>query len=221
VHKEHGAVSQEDAQEISSIIAYLNQVHGYDELRSWFADKLGQDTMPGYARNPTPSEVLDRMGVEFIGYRARGREMTFSSLETDEAVEISGYDRMLRRQVMTANKGRRFDGDGISYVVGDTLDSMSVVIGNAQTGFDTVRIDIAAFAERLLRDNGGAGPNNAHKMKPEAMALAVEQNGQRIKIFFRHLDLSRRDGKTVVNSFIADIAYTVRRQDPRPVACVQ
>ena len=218
VHKEHGEVSQDDAREISSIVVYLNQVHGYDEIRPWFADRLEKDTKSAYARNPVPSDVLARMGVEFIGSRARGGGMTFSSLETEEAVEISGYDRMLRRQVITVNGGHRFDGDGISYVVGDTLDSMSVVIGNTETGLDTVRIDIAAFAERLLRDNGGAGPNNAHKMKPESMALAVEQNGQRVKIFFRHLDLSRRDGKTVVNSFTADIAYTVRRQDPHPVA---
>ena len=221
VHREHGKVSQEDTREISSIVSYLNRIHGYDGIRSWFADTLEQDAKPGYARNPAPPDVLDRMGVEYMGYRAGGGGMTFSSLEAEEAVEITGYDRMLRRRVISANEGRRFKGDGISYVVGDDLDFMSVTIGDAQTGFDTVRIDIAAFAERLLRDYGSAGSNDAHKMKPESMSLAVEQNGRRIKIFFRHLNLSSRDGKTVVLSFTVDIAYTVRKQDPHPVACVR
>jgi hypothetical protein len=54
IHKEHGKVSQEDSQEISSIVSYLNGMHGYEAIQPWFADKLKEDTRPGYALNLAP-----------------------------------------------------------------------------------------------------------------------------------------------------------------------
>jgi hypothetical protein len=40
------------------------------------------------------------------------------------------------------------------------------------------------------------------------MAITAEQNGQKVKILFWNFNLMRRDGKAVLTSFTADIAYT-------------
>jgi len=207
VHKEHGKVSGEDAQEISSIVSYLNRIHGYEAIQPWFADKLKEDARSGYAANLTPLEVLNKMGVEFIGYRRGAGDPAFSLFETKEAVNISGYDRLLRQQVV--NGECRFDGEGISYVVSKDLESMNIMIGSPQTGFNAVRVNIAAFADPMLRDYGNAF-DAARNMRSEAMAIAAEQNGQKVKVFFRNLSVIRRDGKAIVTSFTADIAYTMR-----------
>ncbi len=207
VHKEHGKVSQEDAQEMSSIVSYLNGIHGYKAIQPWFADRLKEDTGSGYAVNLAPPKVLDRMGVEFIARRRGTGGPTFSLLAAREAIDISGYDRMLRQQVVSGES--RFDGEGITYGVSKDLGSMDIMIGSPQTGLKTVKVDIATFADGMLRDYGNT--DAARNMKSELMAIAAEQDGQKVKVFFRNLSVIRRDGKAVVTSFTADIAYTVRK----------
>ncbi len=211
VRKEHGKVSREDAQEISSIVSYLYQVHGYGAIQSWFTDKLKEDTKLGYARNLSPSKVLDNMGVRFIVSRIMADIMNFDAIASKEAEDISGYDRLLRGQFLFENSEHRFDGDGISYVADKNLDSMSITIGNAQAGFNTMQVNLSDFAEKLLRDYGDAGSEVTQQMKPESMAVAIEQNGQKAKIFFQRLSLIRRNGQVTISSFTANIAYTVRK----------
>jgi len=124
-------------------------------------------------------------------------------------VDISGYDRMLRQQAV--NGEYRFDGDGITYGVSKDLGSMNITIGNPQTGFNAVQVNIAAFTNQMLRDYGNADFNVARNMKSESMAIAAEQNGQKVKVFFRNISVNRRDGKAIITSFTADIGYTVRK----------
>jgi hypothetical protein len=209
IHKGHGKVSQEDAQEVSSIVSYLNGIHGYEAIQSWFADTLKEDATSGYALNLAPAKVLDKMGVEFIGYRRGALGPAFSFFETKEAVDISGYDRMLRLQAV--NGEYRYDGGDITCGVSKDLGSMNITIGNPQTGFNAVRVNIAAFADQMLRDYGNVDFNITRNMKAESMAIAAEQNGQKVKVFFRSFSVNRRDGKAIIASFQADIVYTVRK----------
>lgn len=211
VKKQHGEVSREDAQEISSIVMYLYRIHGYGSIQPWFAEKLEADPKSGYARILPPSDVLARMDVPYSDYRGAAGWIVFSSLDTTNVVDISGYDRMLRQQVFNKDSEHRLEGDGISYVVGKSLDSISIMIGSNQAGFNTVQVNIAAFAEKLLKEYGNATSNVPLKVKPESMAIAMAQNGQKIKIFFRHLTLIHREGKITINSFTADIAYSMKQ----------
>ena len=211
VRKDHGKVLREDVHEISSIVRYLYQVHGYDAIQSWFAGKLKEDTASGYARNLSPSKVLDDMGLEFIGSRIIAGTMNFRAIASIEVNDISGYDRLLRGQVLINNSEHRFDGEGISYIVDKNLYSMSITIGNAQAGFNTMQFNLLDFAEKLIQDYGDDDSQAIQQMKPESLAIAVEQNGQKAKIIFQNLNLIRRNGEVTITSFTADIAYTVRK----------
>jgi hypothetical protein len=208
VRAEHGNVSQEDAQQISSIIIYLSQIHGYDAIQPWYADKLKQEKAAGYAKNLSPSEVLGKMGVEYIAYRGGIFGRTFN-LDLKKPMDISGYDRVLEQQPVGG--GIRFDGDGISYASNDNLDTLTVTVGDASAGLQSVQFNIGDFADKLLRKYGDADFSVFGKMAPETMAMAAEQNGQKVKLIFRHLQMVRRDGKMKVLSYSADIAYTVRK----------
>ncbi len=206
VRKDHGKVSQADTQEISSIVRYLNNIHGYEAIQPWFADKLQEDTKSGNIVNLAPVKVLDKMGMSYIGYQRGAGNSAFIYFETRESIDISGYERLLRQQVV--NGVRRFDGEDISYEASKDLDSMNIMIGGSRSGSAAVQVNIAALAEQLLRDYGDT--DAVRDMKSERLAIAAEQNGQKVKVFFRNLNVNRRDGKAIVNSFTADIAYTVR-----------
>ena len=209
VRKEHPRISQQDAQEIGSIVSYLNRIHGYEAIQPWFADSLREDAKPGYAANLAPPRVLDKMGIEFIEYRGGAGGPSFTLFETREPVVISGYDRLLRQQFV--NGESRFDGDGIAYTVSKDLGFMSIMVGSPQTGYNAVQVNIAAFADKMVSAYG-KDYQTARNMKSEAMAIAAEQNGQKVKVFFRNLTVNRRDGKAMVTSFTADIAYTVGQE---------
>lgn len=206
VRKDHGKVSQADTQEISSIVRYLNNIHGYEAIQPWFADRLQEDTRSGNIVNLAPVKVLDKMGMSYIGYLRGSGNSAFIYFETRESIDISSYERLLRQQVV--NGVRRFDGEDISYEASKDLDSMNITIGGSRSGPTAVRVNIAALAEQILRDYGDT--DAVRNMKSEHMAIAAEQNGQKVKVFFRNLNVNRRDGKAIVTSFTADIAYTVR-----------
>jgi hypothetical protein len=209
VHKEHGQVPQKDAQEISSIVNYLSLIHGYDAIQPWFEEELRQNTKSGHLRNLSVSDVLGKMGVVFTAPPGGAATRIFS-VDATKPLDISGYARVLGQQSLFQwqnSEARRFAGDGISYTASKDLGKLTVVISDPKTGSDTVEFDIGGFADKLMREYGDANSGITGKMAPEAMALVAGQNGQKVKLFLRRLNLIRRDGKTTISSFAADIAY--------------
>ncbi len=214
VHKEHGKVTQGDTQEIGSIVRYLSRIHGYGAIQPWFEEKIGREAKPGYSQYESVSEVLDTMGVAHVEYRGAsgGREF---ALDGRLPADIGGYDRVLRQQSLVVDlqrKAHRFEGEGISYTANESLDRLVLQIGDAQNGFDSVSIDIGAFAENLVREYENADAGLAGKMTPESMSIVTEQNERRVKVLFQRLYLIRRDGKQTISSAIFDIAFTARKQ---------
>jgi len=117
IQREHARVTQEDAQEISSIVSYLRDIHGYASIQPWFAVELKAEVKQGPARPLSAPDVLDRMGVVYAEYRGEAGARTFS-VDAGKPVNIVGYDRVLRQQSLVNNlneKELRFEGEGISY----------------------------------------------------------------------------------------------------------
>jgi hypothetical protein len=141
--------------------------------------------------------------------RVARNSITFFALQSDEPVDISGYDRMLRQRSVGEN--RRFQGDGISYEVNSNLDTMTISIDDTQTGIKAVQVDIGGFATKLLHDFGDSGRGRGLRIPTDVMTIAAEQNGQKAKVFFRSLEVTPRREKASVSSFTVDIAYTVRK----------
>ncbi len=212
VQKEHGSVSQDDARQISSIVMYLSQVHGYDAIRPWFGGERGQDLQSPEGRMMRPSDVLQKMGVEYIASQGSPSARTFI-LNPKMPVDISGYERVLVQHDLKEGQPPRFEGDGISYEASDGLKRLTVRIGDPQLGFDSVEIDIGAFAEKTMREHGNDSASAAGSMSPEAMTIVAEQNGHRAKLIFRKLTLIRRNGSVTISSFTVDFAYTLRTKE--------
>jgi hypothetical protein len=213
VRKEHGKVPQEDVRQISSIVDYVRQVHGYDDIQPWFADRLSWDARLERSRNLSSPEVLEKMGLTYVAYYA-GLGGRFFNVDIRKPADISGYDRVLRQQSLVANIGkqeRRVEGEGIYYAPSDNLDSLTVGVGDMLTGYDTIQVDVGVFVEKLLREFGDADGGVAGSMTPESMALEAEQNGRKVKLLFHRLQLVRRDGRMTIASYTADIAYTMGR----------
>jgi hypothetical protein len=209
IQKQHGKVTREDAQEISSIVLYLSDIHGYGSIQPWFANTLKMDVKLGPARHLSAPELLDQMGVVYTEYRGETGERAFI-IDSGKPVEIAGYDHMLRQQSLVKspdNNEHGFDAEGISCQVGENLNTLTVRIGDARSGFETMEIDVGAFAEELLQESESPDVR-VGKMAPESMAIVAEQNGHKVMVLFQRLLLIRRDGKITISSGIFDIAFT-------------
>jgi len=108
-------------------------------------------------------------------------------------------------------KTNRFDDDNLAYEVSDNLRTLTVKVGNSQTGIAAVQVDIGRFTDELLRKYGSADFSVTNKMTPDSMAIVTEQGGQKVKIIFRNMLLVGRSGKMQISSFSAYIAYAVRK----------
>ena len=212
IRKDHGRVVREDAQEISSIVRYLNDFHGYDSIQPWFTNALTAEVKQGPARYLSASEVLDHMGVAYTEYRGEAGARSFS-LDAGRPVVITGYDRVLRQQFLANNldnQEHRFDGEGLSYVVSENRDKLTVQIGNTPAGFDIIEVEIGAFAEKLMLESEKVDFIFS-KMVPESMAIIMEQSGHKVMVLFQRLALVRGDARITISSAIFDLAYTVRK----------
>ncbi len=211
IGKEHGAVTQDDAREIRSIVSYLRRVHGYDSIQPWFGTKLKEKATEGPPGNLSESEVLGLMGVPFVENRTGTGAGSFS-IDISKPIDILGYDRMLRQQSFPNTqdlKEHRNDAEGISYVVGPNGNMLTLQIGDAQAGFDNVQLDLDAFLENLMQESQKLAAGTG-KMTPESMTIKAEQNGHRVMAIFQRLVLVRRDGRAVISSGSFDVFYTIR-----------
>ncbi len=102
VQKAPATVPQDDILQISSIIAYLHDIHGYDRIQPWFRESLKEDSLGARFKFIEPAEVTEMMGIEYVKvrYTAAGDNIFFRSNQAG-LIEIQGYDRMIRGQYVS------------------------------------------------------------------------------------------------------------------------
>jgi len=88
--------SLEDRQDLSSIVSYLNELHGLKAFSPWLSDSTTKtlDTLPAYSRS---EEITLRLGFAYAhpgGWDAEGKWLHLT-IDDRESVEISEYDFML------------------------------------------------------------------------------------------------------------------------------
>ncbi len=67
--KSSGGVPSSDTREISAVLTYLHDMHGYESIQPWFEDLLREDpTMPG-VRYKSAADVATMMGIEYTRVR--------------------------------------------------------------------------------------------------------------------------------------------------------
>ena len=72
IHRVHGEVSLQDAKQISAILSYLHDNHGFADIQMWFDEKLRADSIPSGMAFKSPAEVAKLMGLEYVERWAEG-----------------------------------------------------------------------------------------------------------------------------------------------------
>ncbi len=150
------AAPKEDAEQIFSIMRYLQQRHGVAALRSFFKQNLDSlitstDSSKTVSSRDLPRLALGLMGLSLDGHEASGH---WSLVAQREAVlPIAGYETLLRLQSLNAaDSMQSFVHEAMRYTIFLEKDRSRLVLTAQETWTDTLRFELGPWLEERLRE---------------------------------------------------------------------
>lgn len=206
VQSTHDSLQSETTQEISSILDYLSEFHGFDAIQPWMSENLKRDSAGIGEAYKDPAFVAKLMGVPYVRVRQGSVDGIITlTTDRDKALNIAGYERLLQRQrILSGDMNREFSDQGIAYRIGQDLSMITVTVWRNTNSSDSLLIDLKPLIDNLIAKYGIA---SADKIPHEEMAFVTAKGTVTIKVFLSTLKIQRNEGKTKVISFEAQVAY--------------
>ncbi len=211
IQKAPAAVSTDHSVEISAILSYLHEVHGYGAIEPWFAESLRTDDAGAGHELKSPEYVAGLMGVEFLHYRTTGREKYFSvSVDLETAISTSGYDRLLRVELEPAEV-EAYSADSLSKrEIWATADTIRL----SATGDSAVVHSLAIPLRPLFEQLATAHARGRQMPIPTEVAeYYYETNDFRVKIVMLRAHLGRQADSLWATYYDALLLYSRKRSE--------
>jgi hypothetical protein len=208
VQSRHDSVQFEATKQISSIISYLSEIHGFDALQPWFSQSLKNDSVGKGSIYKDPAVVAKLMGIEYVRiWQAWSGGMLMLMADRDGVLAIDGYDRLLRAPHIYAGMAKReFPDQGIAYRVGEDLSKMMITFSYEAKIIDSLQIDLQPLVNKLLADYGNAA---TERIPTEKMAIVAATQTTKVKLFLSNIRIQRHGAEAKVVAYDGDIAYKI------------
>ncbi len=203
-----GAVPDQDIVQISSILSYLNEMHGYGAIQSWFREPLKEEK-EGRPVRLRPEEVTKKLGVEYM----RGARSGFGSERTLRArkqsyFDIAGYDRMVTG-LFTGEAGELYglEDAGVTCTVSKGLKQLTLVVKEGEGAGESLTYELLPRVESLYAEWG--------LTNPEAIPLgelAIDAEGEHLKarLYLRHIQLEQKEEGLEIRNLSMDLLYALK-----------
>jgi hypothetical protein len=180
VREAQGQVSSADAAQISSIVRYLHEIHGYDEIQPWFTESLARDSA-GLGSVPLePAAVVNSLGIEYARYPgSRGRGFGELTADLKRAIDIEGYDHLLVAQHLSAETPEfGCSTDGIVCRIDTNLDVLTMRMVEGGATVDSAQVRLRPLVDSLLEAHNGivgdAIPLQRMSIQPAAETMKLK-----------------------------------------------
>jgi hypothetical protein len=203
-------VPQDDSRQISSILSYLHEIHGYNRIQPWFRESLKVDSLGERLRTKEPANIAQLMGIEYtnVWYSAAGNDIWLRS-NRGGVIDLDGYDRMIRQQYISREFWKKdFTDLNFLYRVNPDLDTITFAVTPEEKLPDSLRIDLHPLINQLMADYGNFNINN---IAPEKMMLSKESQTLKIKIYFRNIKLHKEENEIKPVQYSVDILYKIKK----------
>ena len=209
IHRAEKPIPVEDSRQISSVISYLHNVHGYDHIRHWFSESLGQDSLQAESGPKDPAQVVKMMGLEYVRdwFGGGGNNIVFNA-KSGGVLHVDGYDRMLN--VLHVNGGERsksFPDERVTYRFNEGLDSLTLIVSHDENAVDSLSVGFRQMTDSLLRTYGDASTG---EIPPEKMMVSNESSALKIKVCVRQLHLHRQEKNMKHVYYDLSILYAIK-----------
>ncbi|HAL55745.1 MAG TPA: hypothetical protein DCP63_04520 [Bacteroidetes bacterium] len=207
IQKPPSAVPFRDTKQISSILLYLHDIHGFDGIQPWFRESLKADSAGLPPRFKNPALVARMMGIEYVRTWQSSEEGGSVSLTTSQegVLNVDGYERMLKMQQINTGRLRRdFPEEGVAFRMREEMDAMTFIVSSEGKAIDSLEIDFKPLLDRLLGDYGNT---SAADLPPEKMSVSNESKTMRVKVYLKRIQARREGDVTKPVSYDAEIFY--------------
>ena len=208
VQKAQGEVPAADAAQISSIVRYLHEFHGYEQIQPWFGESLKRDSAGMGLIDQDPALVVKAMGVEYVKAPAfMGGNSRELRADLERAISVDGYDHLLFAPRLTVGMTDRSDlSDRVVYGIDTALDVMTLrVVDNGATT-DSVQVRLRPLVDSLLRDYGSVAGGG---IPPEKMSASSVGGAMKLKVVLRRIEFRKDKGQIKPVVYDAVILYSL------------
>jgi hypothetical protein len=198
----------EETRQISSIIGYLHEVHGYDRIQPWFRESLRADSSGRRSAYKEPSLVTKIMGIEYVRtWEGSASNDVNLRADAEQAIGVGGYDRLWRAQVFNSDgKTKEVPGGGFGYRVSKGLDTLVLFAMKEGKAADSIKVDMKEFIGKLQADYKNV---NASNIPPEKMSITLADEHMKIKIYVSHIYARRQDGVLKITNYELAMLYSL------------
>jgi hypothetical protein len=207
VQKAQGQISPADAGQISSIVRYLHDTHGYEQIQPWFSENLKRDSAGMGLIDQDPALVVKAMGIEYVKapefVGGNSRELR---ADLERAISTDGYDHLLVAQRFKVGMPDRNDpSDGIAYGIDTALDVITMRLADDGAIIDSVQVSLRPLVDTLLRDYGSVAGGG---IPPERMSASAAGDHLRLKVLLRRIEFREDKGQIKPVAYDAVILYS-------------
>jgi hypothetical protein len=193
IRKTEKGVPHQDAREISAVLQYLHEIHGYAAIEAWFNTSLRADSATTYSEWKDASAIASDLGIQYIAAQPAQSddELSFESLE-GETIDVQGYDRMFPGMYYFARTPKNSaSSEHASYSVNGSLDTLTFVYSPLDQPAETLYVPLAAALDSLKMRY-----ENRSAVDVPLKYTAVEANGNtvKVKVYTPVLRMQREDG---------------------------
>ncbi|MCX6133034.1 MAG: DUF4153 domain-containing protein [Ignavibacteriales bacterium] len=209
VHAQRDSIPFEDTKQISAIISYLHDIHGYSRIQPWFAQSLLKDSGGSLSAYQDPAGIAKLMGVEYVEvWRTGGGGMMVFFTDKERPMEIGGYDQMWRGQRFIAGETKSVSNGTIRYRLDAGMNSVTIFAPGDGTPSDSLVVDLGPAIDGLVKSYG-FGNNN--RVAPEKMSAGAANEHFKVKVNLTFLRIERKAGVLKPMAYDGDILYTIGR----------
>jgi hypothetical protein len=204
IRSQHDSIKIDAARQISSIIFYLSDIHGFDAIQPWFSESLKKDSAANGSSFKDPAAVAALMGIEYMRvWQASVDGVIMMIADRDAAVAIDGFDQLVRGlRVYDTKLKRDLRAQGRAFGVGDDLSKITVSEKNGSVS-DSLVIDLQPLAVRLLAEYGNASTD---RIPAEKMTITASSRTSTYKLMLSTIRIQRRGQEVKPVSFEGDVA---------------
>ena len=192
--------------EISSIITYLHDIHGYGRIQPWFAESLKEDSAQGGVGLKSPEHVTGLLGIEYVRVRTDYRSgMVVLNANREETLDIGGFDQMLRGQrINSESKQGSFQGGRIAYRANASLDTLTISVRRTGGAIDSLQIGLRKSVEALVDEYGTA---NSDRVPLKKMVLEGVHDSLHVRVCLWSVRVQRQESGMKILSYETDILF--------------
>ena len=211
IHKVSAPFSQEAALQISSIVGYLHEMHGYGSIQGWFDQNL-TEKKEARIESKSPSDVTALMGIEYMrGARFVAGDQAILRTKWNELIEIRGYDWLHSGNFFSAQEPTREIIPGeLNLQAGADMRMLTLVALQDGKRVDSLRFDMGEIIRSLHEQYGLTNPED---IPVQSAAATATSERLRAKIYVRRVNLELKEGGIQPVDYTVDLLYTISRQE--------